>query len=313
MASGSRIKTPPALREDIPYESSKKEIQIWQRFTSLAKEKQALAIFLSLEGKARETVLEVEVDDLNKDDGVEKVLAKLDNLFLKDKLQLAYTSYDNFEKFRRPSDMSMADYVAEFERLYNKAKVYEMVLPEGILAYKFLNNANLSDTHDKLIRATMTDLTYNSMKNQVKKIFGDLSLNTSMNKSSTSSPQIKLEPEESLNFEAHTDDQENIVAYTRESYRQRQQPRYRGRGRGNRQTFPGSTNAPKRNPTKPDGGTSTCNVCGSIYHWAKDCPNSYVNMQHKRSNNEEADYVSLYSDTMKCFVGETLGMAVLDC
>ena len=127
---------------------------------------------------------------------------------------LAYTSYDNFEKFRRPSDMSMADYVAEFERLYNKAKLYEMVLPEGILAYKFLNNANLSDTHDKLIRATMTDLTYNSMKNQVKKIFGDLSLNISMNKSSTSSPQIKLEPEESLNFEAHTDDQENIVAYT---------------------------------------------------------------------------------------------------
>ena len=312
MASGSRIKTPPALREDIPYESWKKEIQIWQRFTSLEKEKQALAIFLSLEGKARETVLEVEVDDLNKDDGVEKVLAKLDNLFLKDKLQLAYTSYDNFEKFRRPSDMSMADYVAEFERLYNKAKVYEMVLPEGILAYKFLNNANLSDTHDKLIRATMTDLTYNSMKNQVKKIFGDLSLNISMNKSSTSSPQIKLEPEESLNFEAHTDDQENIVAYTRGSYRQRQQPRYRGRGRGNRQTFPGSTSAPKRNPTKPDGGTSTCNVCGSIYHWAKDCPNSYVNMQHKRSNNEEADYVSLYSDTMKCFVGETLGMAVLD-
>ena len=216
MASGSRIKTPPALREDIPYESWKKEIQIWQRFTSLEKEKQALAIFLSLEGKARETELEVEVDDLNKDDGVEKVLAQLDNLFLKDKLQLAYTSYDNFEKFRRPSDMSMADYVAEFERLYNKSKVYEMVLPEGILAYKFLNNANLSDTHDKLIRATMTDLTYNSMKNQVN------------------------------------------------------------------------------------------------YHWAKDCPNSYVNMQHKRSNNEEADYVSLYSDTMKCFVGETLGMAVLD-
>ena len=43
-----------------------------------------------------------------------------------------------------------------------------------------------------------------------------------MNKSSISSPQIKLEPEESLNFEAHTDDQENIVAYTRGSYRQRQ-------------------------------------------------------------------------------------------
>ena len=48
------------------------------------------------------------------------------------------------------------------------------------------------------------------------------------------------------------------------------------------------------------------------YHRVKDCPNSYVNMQQKRSNNEETDYVFLHSDTMKCFVGETLGMAVLD-
>ena len=64
--------------------------------------------------------------------------------------------------------MSMADYVAEFERLYNKAKVYEMVLPEE---YKFLNNANLSDTRDKLIRTTMTELAYNSIKNASQEDF----------------------------------------------------------------------------------------------------------------------------------------------
>ena len=134
----------------------------------------------------------------NKDDGIEKVLPNLINLFLKDKLQLANTSYDKIRSLEDRPHMSMADYVAKFERLYSKAKVYEMVLPEGILAYKFLNNANLSDTRDKLIRTTMAELTYNSMKNQVKKVFGYLSLNISMTKSSTNSPQIRLEPEESL-------------------------------------------------------------------------------------------------------------------
>ena len=92
----------------------------------MEKEKQALAIFLSLEGKARETVLEVEVDDLNKDDGVEKVLAKLDNLFLKDKLQLAYTSFFiiiiNF-------DYPGQDYAFAWQRVVTDVGLHSECLP----------------------------------------------------------------------------------------------------------------------------------------------------------------------------------------
>ena len=194
MAAKNNIKTPPALREDIPYESWKKEINIWQRFTTLEKRKQALAIFLSLEGKAREVVLEIDIDNLDKDDGVERILTQLDKLYLKDKLQLAYQAYDNFEKFKRPTEMPISEFVVEFERLYNKAKAYEMILPDGILAYKFLNNANITDSHEKLIRATMTALSYNSMKEQLRKIFGDVSISISSNKSKPSidsNPQVK--------------------------------------------------------------------------------------------------------------------------
>ena len=34
--------------------------------------------------------------------------------------------------------MFIGQYVAEFESLNNRAKVYDMVLPETVLAYKFL-------------------------------------------------------------------------------------------------------------------------------------------------------------------------------
>ena len=122
MEKKNDIKAPPALREDVPYENWKKEINIWQRFTTLEKKKQGLAIFLSLEGKAREAVLELEIDEMNEDDGVKKVLAQLDKLYLKDKLQLSFQAYDNFRKFKRPADMPIADFVVEFDRLYNKAK-----------------------------------------------------------------------------------------------------------------------------------------------------------------------------------------------
>ena len=55
------IKAPPSLSKCISYEAWLKEIEIWQAFTDLAKAKQGPAIFLTLEGRAREAVLELEL------------------------------------------------------------------------------------------------------------------------------------------------------------------------------------------------------------------------------------------------------------
>ena len=44
-------------------------------------------------------------------------------------------SYDEFERFHHPNEISIVDYLNEFKRLYNKIKKgYEMELPTGILA-----------------------------------------------------------------------------------------------------------------------------------------------------------------------------------
>ena len=66
MAGMNDTKTRPALRQDLPYENWKKEIMIWYCVTLLAPKKQALAIFLTLEGKAMEAVLEIAIESLNK-------------------------------------------------------------------------------------------------------------------------------------------------------------------------------------------------------------------------------------------------------
>ena len=328
MANKNDIKAPPALKEDVPYENWKKEITIWQLFTSLEKKKQGLAILLSLEGKAREAALELEVDELNKDDGVSKVLAQLDKLYLKDKLQLSYQAYDNFRKFTRPTDMPIADFVVEFERLYNKAKAHEMILPDGILAYEFLNNANISDSHEKLIRATMTELSYKSMKEQLRKVFGDLSLSVSSNKTKDAvagNNQVKLESRDEMTFETTSKDEEAQEVYygnyrDRSNRGGRSRPnrgRSNFRGRGGRGQHGGAERRnqdgkPRRNPAGPDGTPSTCMVCGSVFHWARDCPDSYDNLMKQKNKGKEDEEIALFSDTLKQFVGETFGTAVLD-
>ena len=45
------------MREGLTYEDWKKELNIWRKFTDLSKQRQGGALFLTLTGKARETVL----------------------------------------------------------------------------------------------------------------------------------------------------------------------------------------------------------------------------------------------------------------
>ena len=71
----------------------------------------------------------------------------LNNLYLKDRDYLAYKAYETFEKFKRPPSMTINNSVIEFEQLYHKLKNYGMGLPGGVLAYQFLNNANMSEHH----------------------------------------------------------------------------------------------------------------------------------------------------------------------
>ena len=54
----SKYFPPPALLKD-KYSTWRKEVKIWELITSQDKSKRALMVFLSLEGKARETVLEL--------------------------------------------------------------------------------------------------------------------------------------------------------------------------------------------------------------------------------------------------------------
>ena len=55
-----------------------------------------------------------------------------------------------------------------------------MVSPTGALAYKVLNNADISSEKKQLIRATVVTLTYENMTKQLKAIY-DRSANSSTN------------------------------------------------------------------------------------------------------------------------------------
>ena len=121
MAS-KNVKNPPSLAESQDYETWEKALKYWQIITDLPKAKQGAAVILSLTGKAREAVFELDFTTVNSDTGVEAILDRLEKIYKKDSVDRAYEAFDKFINFKRDEKMTMRDYINEFESKYTKAK-----------------------------------------------------------------------------------------------------------------------------------------------------------------------------------------------
>ena len=56
--------------------------------------------------------------------------------------------------------MNLKDYINEFECLYNKIKVFNMELPDGVLAYCVLKCSNLSPENKKKMPELLSKSTF---------------------------------------------------------------------------------------------------------------------------------------------------------
>ena len=74
----------PEFMESMRWTDYKKEIKIWQALTTLNPEQQGPCLYLSLKGKAREAALEVDLEAIERKDGIQLILERLDALFLED-------------------------------------------------------------------------------------------------------------------------------------------------------------------------------------------------------------------------------------
>ena len=96
----NRMFLPPLLKDVNDIDNWLREIELWQCITTLEPEKQAPAIYLSLDDKIRNTCTDIQVRNLNSADGVNILIQKLKALFAKDAHQAAYSAYEEFENFK---------------------------------------------------------------------------------------------------------------------------------------------------------------------------------------------------------------------
>ena len=282
--------------------------------TSVEDSKQAIAIYMSLEGTARQTARsELTTTDLKVAAGVNKLFEVLDKEYETDKAEDAYSSFDNFIKYRRPSGMNVDDYLTDFNIKYNEMKGHGITLDDKVLAYFVLNCANLSDESTAICRGTCPELSYANMRKQIKKIAAPEKPRSKADTIISDEFFVENVPEETspdMNSEEFQIwYEENNGSFDTNEPQQQQQTqddeshghdvlfstgssrppsfanRYNNRrpGSGGR----GASNyTPNRqfsvNPPDNSGKPSTCGICNSIFHWAGKCPHKQGNQSQHR-------------------------------
>ena len=297
MAAG-QLKAPPVFSEDDDYLSWKNDITVWQMFTDLDKKKQGPAVYLAMTGRAREAVREIPAAELGGDGGLNKIIQKLDSLFLKDESTRAYIAFKEFHHFKRSSGEHFADFIIKFEKLYNKLVKHEMALPEAVKAYFLLNAANMTEENEKLARTTCGVLDYTHMKNTIMKIFGD-----------------PCGSEGNINIDPLPIKEECFIGRDRYVFSERKKEedgKYRKRKPDKFKKTDGYDKS-DMNPVGQDGNILRCFRCDSTRHLASKCP--HRNNVPKSSDVNEV-HITLFASSpdekQYCLIGETLGRGVLD-
>ena len=97
----SYTKAPPSLKDSKNYKDWVKLVKIWSSVTALGIEKQGPAVLLSLEGKSQDAALEISEEILGLDTGLEAIITRLDEIYLKYELSEKYNAIEKFENVHK--------------------------------------------------------------------------------------------------------------------------------------------------------------------------------------------------------------------
>ena len=292
-----RIEPPSFVSDRKSYDAYKRELTVWALATSVEKKKQALIIALSLpdthDSNIKEKVFaEIEIEDLNSDDGMKNLIEFLDKRFLKDSFVVAYEKYQTWSSLTRKIDQKVEDFISDYESVCKEAENHGIKDFEVIKAFKLLDASNLEPIERQLVftgidfdsAKTKKDL-FDQMKSAIKKFKGEQS-------------RIIQGGSERIDAAFLSQNEEVLAAH---GYK-----KFKGKG--------GSSQSKKKNPSNLHGEPYVCFNCGSIYHFIGKCPKMKDRKKvNHLTEDDESSLVTLHVDTEVCLlVGETANKAVLD-
>ena len=183
--------------------------------------------------------------------------------------------------------MKMKDFIVEFEKRHVKAKNHGCELSVSILAFLLLNQAQLNSDKKELIKATIVKLEYEEMKTKLLKVFGGAEKENPMD-------SLSVKIEENTFYGRNYQHQNTRTLRSNMNNRGNSRTRYQYRGYPRRGGAGGSRNSYK------DKKQGRCNICESVFHYAKECPERvyYQEEEDEEGYDEDTFDIVLYQSNL---------------
>ena len=114
-------------------------------------EDRGIAVAMSLGGRARDIAQDIPQVVLGQRNGMAILLARIEAELgseLQDRQRHAGRAFD---KYLRPRNLSAAEYITQFERLYGEAVAHGLAMSRTLLSQKLLDKAQISDNQEMWI------------------------------------------------------------------------------------------------------------------------------------------------------------------
>ena len=129
--------------EKISYTRWINELMFWEKMTKIDAKEKGLAVALSLpvNSDIRDKVFtEMTVDDLNVENGLQKLITFLDKEYRNEENAEVYDAWSKFDKLKRSSDETMEHYLKEFDKCQKQIKKFSIEMPDPVLAFQLVKN-----------------------------------------------------------------------------------------------------------------------------------------------------------------------------
>ena len=337
------------MKEKGGYLCFKKEVELWDSITKIDEKERAGNLIFKLPEKAKLVALDMDRGELAngltrtvggdevKVSGVARLLEVLDGIYLEDLNKEKFKAYNDFRNYKRSKNQPISDFMCSYDARKRHLEGHGIKLPDEVYAFEFLVCCNLGREEEAIANSTVQELTYDSMKAQIKKVVSNFNTASEdgLMKVVKEEPSFYLyEPADEYNAEEHdyVEDKDYVYYSNRgRAYRgqgsssgryvsgnrsRNAQPKgayrsrtsYRFSQRGGRQA-----RSERTNPKDDWGNILTCHVCGSINHFARNCPKSHYAINAEEVSLFQNSKVSQRNEsTMEKFTSDNFCRAVLD-
>ena len=322
----------PDLKDN--YEKWRTKAIRWSKITLVPKLKQGFAAAIALKGSADNFVTNIPDEELETEDGFETLLKKLDEVYMPGKFDRRYWKFRAFQKCERKQGEKVSEFLPRYHALKCNYDNAGGIIDNETAGYMLLTASNISVSQTQMIRGHVKeDVAYDNMRESLKLILGvdnpaETNDNLEENEDSSNTLYSDKKIKGELSQESARGDES---LYSRNRYQSRGS--YRGksmRGRSMQRDRPYSSEKyveykrKNMNRQNKNGEPMTCHMCGSRFHFKRNCPElskimneNYKDETSEKKFNARFHYFMVYlneqkEDNLDALLNECMGLAILD-